>query len=398
MEIITEQCTGCRACEQLCPKHCITMKPDKEGFLTAEINQESCINCGLCAKRCPQNRDDLQKNKPLETWAARLRNDEVLYQSASGGVFAGIALRFLHDGGAVFGVRWDEDYRAIHCKVETELNLWPLLSSKYVQSDTQHTFSEVKASLLAGRKVLYSGTGCQIAGLKTYLNKEYDNLITIDLVCHGVPSPLLFQKYIELLTAKHKARIEGYDFRDKRDGWGLGYKYKYKYKYKYGASTLDPYFSHFLLGDIYRMCCYNCKYANTKRCGDITIADYWGIEHCHPEFFNSKGVSLVLVNSEKGKRVWELVRKDFYALRSTIENAIKENRNLKEPTPLNMQTRANVYEGINTMSPKDFFALRLPIHPNYMERLKGLMPRFIKKGVKKFLKQINCNKHHISKD
>ena len=226
MEKITEYCTGCRACEQLCPKQCIHMEVDGEGFLVAKVDQQVCINCGLCAKKCPQNREDLQYRVVRETWAARLKNEKILYRSASGGAFAGFALYFIRQGGVVYGVRWSENYMAYHAKAETEEQLFPLLSSKYVQSDTARTFTEVKNLLKAGGRVIYSGTGCQIAGLKAYLGKDYDNLITIDLICHGVPSPLLFQKYIELLAHKHGAKIEEYNFRDKSGGWGLGYKYK----------------------------------------------------------------------------------------------------------------------------------------------------------------------------
>ena len=386
MEKVTELCTGCRVCEQLCPKHCIEMVTDSEGFLTARIDQDSCIGCGLCARRCPQNRGGLRHETAQETWAARLKNDEVLYRSASGGAFAGMALHVIHEGGAVFGVRWDKDYKAIHDKAETEEALWPLLSSKYVQSDTGHTYSEVKALLQTGRKVLYSGTGCQIAGLKTYLNKEYDNLITIDLVCHGVTSPLLFQKYIELLAHKHHAKIEEYDFRDKSGGWGLGYKYKYKYKY--GISPLDPYYKHFLDGNAYRMCCYSCKYANTERCGDITIADFWGIERCHPGFYSHKGVSLVLVNSEKGKRFWQIAKEDFQTLKSKLEYATKENHNLKRPTKPDVLVRSHIYEGINTLSPEDFFAQRFPLHPNIADYAKNILPMGMKLALKKILWKI----------
>lgn len=385
MKKITEYCTGCRACEQLCPKHSIRMEEDGEGFLIAKINPHTCIDCGLCVKRCPQNRTDLQNETTQNTWAARFKENDTLYRSASGGAFAGLALHVLNQGGAVFGVCWDNTYTACHCKAETEKELWPLLSSKYVQSDTKHTFSEVKKILLTGRKVLYSGTGCQIAGLKSFLNKEYDNLITIDLICHGVPSPLLFKKYIELLASKHNAKIEEYDFRDKSGGWGLGYKYKCKHKYKYGISSIDPYYKYFLEGNVYRMCCYACKYARSERCGDITIGDYWGIEQFHPHFFNTKGVSLVLTNSKKGEKIWQEVSSNFYLLQSKLEYAIKQNGNLQMPTPLKSEVRAHIYEGIRTLSPEKFFADKLPIHPSLIDKLKNMLPMRIKLILKKVM-------------
>lgn len=220
MERITEYCTGCRACEQLCTKKAIRMVADKEGFLTATIDRNLCVDCGLCAKRCPQNRKDLLHEKPLATWAVRLKDKATLFRSASGGAFAGLAAFVISQRGAVFGVKYDEEMRAVHAKAETWEELQPLLSSKYVQSDTGNTFAEVRRLLNEGRLVLYSGTGCQIAALRSFLGKDYDNLMLVDLICHGVPSPLLFSRYLEFLRKKHGTNIDEYDFRDKCGGWG----------------------------------------------------------------------------------------------------------------------------------------------------------------------------------
>lgn len=382
MELITEQCTGCGACVQLCPKHCITMKPDNEGFLVACVDQDVCVDCGLCTKRCPQNRKDLLNHSARQTWAARLKDEQVLYRSASGGAFAGFALHVIRQGGLVFGVRWDDDYNAYHAVAATEDELWPMLSSKYVQSDTRNTYKEVKKALASGKMVLYSGTSCQIAGLKSFLNKPYDNLVTVDLICHGVPSPLLFKKYIELLKNKHGARIDEYDFRDKSGGWGLGYKYRYKNRYKYGMCDIDPYYKYFLRGDTYRKCCYSCKYARTERTGDITIADFWGIEKFHPEFFSTKGVSLILVNSDKGNDFWMQVNNDFYILESKIEYAKRYNKNLSMPTSAKGD-REHIYDGIQSMPCDKYFSLRFPLRPSLKDRIKSAMPMRMKLALKK---------------
>ena len=215
------------------------MRPNQEGFIMPEIKQKTCIDCGLCAKRCPQNSTERLLHSTGQTIAARLKDDTILYKSASGGAFAGIALHALRDGWVVFGVVYDENLKAHHTKAESVEELQAMLSSKYVQSDTEHTYSEVKRLLKEGHKVVYSGTACQIGGLRSFLGKmSCDNLLTIDLICHGVASPLLFSKYIETLKQKHHVdSIEEYDFRDKCGGWGLGYKYKYKYKYNSGNFT-----------------------------------------------------------------------------------------------------------------------------------------------------------------
>ncbi len=363
------------------------MVPDKEGFLIAVVNQGICINCGLCVKRCPQNRNDLQNDTPISTIAARLKDEETLYKSASGGAFAGLAIRVINQGGVVFGVRYDKDLRAIHAKAETIEELQPLLSSKYVQSDTGNTFKEVKAILETGRLVLYSGTGCQIAGLKSFLHKEYSNLILVDIVCHGVTSPLLFQKYLEVLRQKHGAPISNYDFRDKKGGWGLGYKYKYKYKYKYGSCNLDPYYSAFLAGDAYRECCYKCKYANTKRPGDITIADYWGIEKFHPDFYSHKGVSLVLLNNERGNALWNKVESFFFIKESKLEYAVVKNGNLREPT-LRTKKRDTIYDDITSLSASEYIERKLAIHPSIVTKVKGLLPMPVMLMIKKIIWKI----------
>ena len=386
---ITDNCTGCRACEQLCPKHCISIRPDNEGFMTAYIDKEKCIECGLCKKRCPQNRSNLLNQTTKRVIGARLKDEQTLHKSASGGAFAGLAIDVIKNGGIVYGVRYDKQLRAFHSKAESFEELIPLLSSKYVQSNTEHTYAEVKDNLKDGRKVLYSGTGCQIAGLKSYLNKDFPNLILVDLICHGVTSPLLFSKYIDLLERKHHAKIEEFNFRDKKGGWGLGYKYKYSGKNRYGICNMSPYYKYFLDGNAYRECCYKCKYAKTKRCGDITIADYWGIEKFHPQFYSTKGVSLILINTPKGNDLWETVSADFYSIESKLEYAIIENENLTKPTKRNDDIRNNIYKGINTMPVEDYFATRLPFKPSIIDKIKNILPIWIKLVLKRLSLKYN---------
>lgn len=387
MEHITDFCTGCRTCEQLCPTHSINMISDSEGFLTAQIEQSTCIDCGLCEKRCPQNHTTDLLSDVKKTYAATLKDRELLYRSASGGAFAGIANWAIENGWIVFGVRYDGNLVAHHAKAETKEELYDLLSSKYVQSDTLHTFCEVKNLLKEGRKVLYSGTGCQIGGLKSFLKKNYDNLVTIDLICHGVPSPLLFAKYIETLKEKHGVtKIEEYDFRDKSGGWGLGYRYRYRYRYRYGSSTIDPYFSYFLKGYTYRECCYKCHYACTKRTGDITIADYWGIEKIHPSFYNVKGVSLILISTERGIQTWNQVSSRFYSIESNVEDAAKYNGNLRHSTKREDAIRDYIYKGIKEMTATDYIHQRLPYKIPIKARVKELIPKKIIIWIKKIKK------------
>lgn len=378
MDIITDLCTGCRVCENVCPTGCISMHGDNEGFLTPVIDHEKCINCGLCVKRCPQNCELSNQNQAHEfspkVYGIRYKDDKVLKSSASGGAFVAIATYILDKGGTVFGARYDDSLQVYHCGIDRIDDLHLLQGSKYVQSDLRQTYLEAKELLDTETFVLYSGTACQIAGLKSFLKKDYDKLITVDIICHGVPSPKLFKKYLSYLECVHNEKVTAYNFRDKSFGWGLDYKVTFLDKTKVKPSRVDPYYYYFLKGFIYREACYSCKYTTKQRVADLTIGDYWGVEKEHPEFYSSKGVSCILVNSKKGEELYNVISSQFYVVETTFEKVAKKNMNLYMPTPRH-EIRDKIYLSIDELDAMEYFKVNFPLRMSLKEKVKAFIPK-----------------------
>ena len=258
--------------------------------------------------------------------------------------------------------------------------------SKYIQSNTQNTYRQVKEFLEKGKEVLYTGTPCQIGGLKSYLNKEYEKLYTIDLICHGVPSAKLFNQYINWLNQKNKDEIIKFNFRNKEKGsWGLNYKYVTEGgKVKYGSANLNPYYKAFLLGNIYREVCYNCQFASINRVSDITIGDYWGIEKQHPEFTDTDGVSAMLINTEKGKELFENVKDEIEYLKTDVEKVVEKNRNLIHPTN-RPKIRNYIYKNIYNKNFDDAINENFKYKAKKIDYIKFYMPKSLKTKLKKIV-------------
>lgn len=308
ISLIGTKCTGCRACEQICPKMAITMVPSIEGFIYPSINNYLCINCGICLTKCHVN-IDVPRGNIYKAYAVKNNNSKRIMNSASGGVCDLIAISVLKKGGIVVGAVYDENLVVKHNVINKLDDIDRLQSSKYVQSDTLTTFKLVENYVKQNVLVLYTGTPCQIGGLKAFLGKEYSSLITLDIICHGVPSPLFFKKYLDYLAKKsNTSKIQSYNFRCKnKKGWGLNYQYTFikngKIKSKYGSLFLDKYGKNFLEGNNYRESCYSCKYANSYRPGDLTVGDFWGIDIFHPEIESKSGISVIFSNNKKGENI-----------------------------------------------------------------------------------------------
>lgn len=296
------ECCGCSACLSVCPRECITMHEDKEGFLYPSVDADKCVDCRLCEKNCPELHPGSEIT-PLKTLAAYNPHQEIREESSSGGMFSLISESVIKEGGVVFGAEFDSNWGVRHTFVETCDELSRFRGSKYLQSVIGDTYSEAKQFLNSGRKVLFSGTPCQIAGLKNYLGKDYENLLTLDIVCHGVPSPMVWKKYLESLAIMPVTDVS---FRDKKCGW-KGYKVKIS-SAKTDVKEINEFFlqNRFMqvfLSDLsLRPSCYNCKFKSGSSGSDITLGDFWGIDRIDPAIDDDRGMSLILVNTSKGER------------------------------------------------------------------------------------------------
>ena len=302
-------CCGCGACAQSCPKNCITMVADGEGFLYPQVDEAACVNCGLCEKVCPILTKKKVPDGGVNAYAAYSSDEEIRKVSSSGGMFSVLAREILNRGGVIAGAAFDEDFSVRHILVETVEELNRLRGSKYVQSRMEDTYIQIRDLLKQGRVVLFTGVSCQVAGLKAFLGRDYDNLYTVDVLCHGVPSPKVWAKYCREQETVHGQKLTGVSFRDKRISWR-----KYSLSMKFGNNTEycrrggeDAYLQVFL-GDLcLRPSCHSCRFKQFPRMSDLTIGDAWGIEKHNPELDDDRGTSVVLVNSQKGQGLWDAV-------------------------------------------------------------------------------------------
>lgn len=318
-----DQCCGCSACVQKCPKQCITLVEDREGFLYPNIDNDNCVDCGCCNNVCPINSKE-DSRRPLQTYAAINPEESVRRNSSSGGLFYSLAEYVLLHNGVVFGARFDEKWNVVHDYAEDIEGTKCFMGSKYVQSNISYTYSKAKEFLETGRLVLFSGSPCQVGGLRSFLMKEYYNLICVDFICHGAPSPGVWKKYIKEISTPNK--LSHVTFRDKIVGWNQysltlkDYDNKIIYTRPFRE---DPYMQLFLQNITLRPSCYDCKFRHGKSGSDITLADFWHIDRLFPDMYDDKGASMLLVNTKKGESI---LRQLFCNLREAPFDSI-ENYN-----------------------------------------------------------------------
>lgn len=332
-----EKCTGCAACYSVCPISAIDMIEDEEGFLYPSIDDEKCIHCGKCVSVCPII-GEKRCFEPQKVAYAINKDEFIRLQSSSGGLFFALAKRMIDLGGIVVGCALSEDCRyARHIAVETMEELYALLGSKYLQSEINDVYSEVRDNLNKGKNILFSGTACQVAGLKSYLGKSYINLLTIDFICHGVPSPKVWRSYVDFRERQSLSPTQRMFFRHKKYGWKT-YSVQFKFlnctEYV-GKLTEDPYMRGFI-GNLYlRPACYQCVFKKDNYWSDITIADFWDVEKVHPELDDDKGVSLAVIRTDQGAKMFESVKCDLISGEVDLTKALEGNPSYYEPSKYN---------------------------------------------------------------
>lgn len=369
-----ELCTGCGACYNICPVQCIEMKTDEEGFNYPFIELDKCIDCRKCQSVCPMiNAAKFYDETEPTVYACWNKDERIRYNSSSGGVFTALAATVIDDGGVVYGAAYDSSMTVRHIGISDKKDIEKLRGSKYVQSDIGRTYSDVKVKLNEGKKVLFSGTPCQVAGLKNFIGNESYNLITCDILCKGVPSPGLFNKYVQFLNIKFKKSINNINFRDKKFGWGIAItQFKTKDGTKKYANEINNSFMYsFSKAISIRTSCQKCQYTKTSRVGDITLGDFWGIGK-NKEFKHStqNGVSFIKINSNKGSETFDTISTNVEFKKRPLDEALRgQGSALSKPIALNKK-REDFFKDYN--------------HLNYEELSKKYLQD---KGIKGFVKK-----------
>lgn len=367
-------CCGCSACKSICPKGAIEMVDDEKGFKYPKIDKTRCIGCNLCSKVCPIKKNMKIENMPI-AYACYNKDLKERLKSSSGGIFSLLSKKILAKNGYVVGAAFDENFDVKHVIINNVNDLDLLRTSKYVQSDIGDTYIKTKNLLTDGKYVLFTGTPCQIEGLISFLGKEYDNLYLQDIICHGVPSPLVWHKYKNYRLQKDNSVIKKINFRNKDNGWKKFYlKFEYNDKVYKENQQNDYYLLAFLKNVILRDSCYKCKFKKKNRISDITLADFWGVENILPDMFDDKGTSLVIVNSQKGKKLFDSISSNIEKREILFENAIKYNKNMTSSVNEN-KNRDRFFEHLNKFSFEKLYK-------------KYIIDNSLKSKIKKFLKKL----------
>lgn len=355
-----DQCYGCYACKEVCPTDAIAMVDDKEGFKYPIVDNNKCIHCNACEKACIRKAPHLLKfaQEFPKIFSAINKDDEVRAGSSSGAIFPALAQYFIDKKGYVVGVKFDENMKVVSAIADNMEDVKAFYGSKYVKSDFEGIFPKIKELLKGGHPVLYSGLPCECAGLRSYLRKDYDNLVIAELICHASPSPKVFERYVDYLSKKFKSKITSFEFRNKSTGWEI-HKCSLIVNFENGKelkvnSRRNNYFRAFINDFISRPCCNNCNYTYKKRVGDISMGDFWGIKTIDPEMYDNKGCSMLLINNQKALGVWNGIADKFVYKETDWWTAFKKNHS--KPSPHKME-RMDLFRNLDE-EPIDSLLLR----------------------------------------
>lgn len=327
MPITVEGCTGCYVCGDICPVNAIQFREDDFGFWYPYINNDICIRCEKCVQVCTSKSCLLGNDFESYCLGGWNLDESVRLKSTSGGVFYSLAKEWILSGGVCYGAAYCDELEVRHIRVDSIDDLSKLQSSKYVQSKLEGVFDSIKKDLQNGYKVLFSGTPCQVNAVLNSI-KEQKNLYTIDIVCHGVPSPKVYKQYMRELEEKYSSKVSKIIFKNKKRGWhNLGTLIKFDNgKAYFRVAQIDPYMKSYIVSDVnIRESCYDCKHRNVRHNSDITLGDFWGVDIYYPQYDDNKGVSLIIVNSQRGKRMIEKNKKQLFCFSISIDEAKNYN-------------------------------------------------------------------------
>ncbi len=351
-----ELCNGCHACLNICPIQCIQMKVDSEGFKYPEVDYDKCIKCGLCIEVCPLiEPQKIEKENP-KAYACFNKDEKIRMESSSGGIFTLLAEEIINSGGVVFGAGWNKNLELKHSFVETVEDLNKFRGSKYLQSKIGFTFTQTLEFLKKDKKVMFTGTPCQIGGLKYFLDKKLNkdqmkNLLCIDFICHGVPSPKVFKKYLEYQEKESNSKTERIAFRLKNEGWKLySVLLLFNNNTEYRKQFRNDLYMNAFLSDIdLRPACYDCGFKTKNRISDITMGDFWGIQNMKPDLDDDKGTSLILIHSKLGNKYYSTISTNIISEEVDVDEALKYNSAAIKSVKLNSK-REEYFKNLDSMT------------------------------------------------
>lgn len=372
-----KDCTGCRACINICPFDSINSEYI-DGFFFPSVDYDKCKMCKKCLKVCPIITRP-SSNTAIAAYACKNLDETVRGKSSSGGIFSTVAKKVINSKGLVCGAIFDNDFKVKHILIESLNDLPALYGSKYLQSDINDVYIRISKELNSGRFVFFSGTPCQCAGLKSFLQKDYDNLFIADIVCHGVPSPKVWSKYLETLQKKYKSKIDKVNFRSKKSGW---LNFAFIAEFDNGQRLIQShkknlYMQVFLKNLSLRETCYNCNFKGKSRFSDITLADFWGVEDIMPDMYDDKGTSLTIINTKKGELMFDDLKKDLNYLQTDIDKALLYNSAAVMSVPYN-KNRAIFFTKLGN---KKFVTLckkylKIPLHLKIKNKIYIKLKKF----------------------